>query len=151
VAPKACIEQLVALRHFSEIMPSMIPHAALHEFCERGLYDLHISRMHRTYRKRMQVALRALRQHVDPAWARWEEPKGGYLIWLNLKAQSGRKPDWEKAFETERVQVSPGNLYSPSRTHEAWIRLSIALLDEAEIEEGVRRLGAALSRIHTGA
>ncbi len=31
---------------------TMIPQAALHEFCERGLYDLHVSRMHRIYRRR---------------------------------------------------------------------------------------------------
>ncbi len=151
VAPKACLEPLLALRHFSEIMPTMIPHAALHEFCERGLYDLHISRMHRIYRKRMQTALRALRQHLDPAWARWEDPKGGYLIWLQLTAPKGRRPDWDTVFEAERVQVSPGNQYSPYRTHGSWIRLSISLLDEDQIEEGVRRLAAALARIHGGA
>lgn len=148
VAPKSCIEPLLALRHFSEIMPTMIPHAALHEFCERGLYDLHISRMHRVYRRRMQVALRLLRQHVDPAWARWEEPNGGYLIWLQLVRPKGRKPDWQTAFEAQRVQVSPGNHFSPLRTHDAWIRLSISLLDEAQIEEGIRRLAAALAHIH---
>jgi DNA-binding transcriptional MocR family regulator len=149
VAPRECIERLVALRHFSEIMPTMIPHAALHEFCERGLYDLHISRMHRVYRKRMQVALKALRQHLDPAWARWEEPKGGYLIWLQLTAPKGRKPDWEAAFEAEGVQVSPGNQYSPFRTHASWIRLSISLLDEDQIEEGIRHLAAALAHVHS--
>lgn len=148
VAPRDCIEQLVALRHFSEIMPSMIPHAALHEFCERGHYDLHISRMHRVYRRRMQAALKALRQHLDPAWARWEDPKGGYLLWLQLMAPKGRKPDWEAVFEAERVQVSPGNQYSPFRTHASWIRLSISLLDEDQIEEGVRRLAAVLARVH---
>ncbi len=148
VAPVPCIEQLLALRHFSEIMPTMIPHAALHEFCERGLYDLHISRMHRTYRKRMQVALRALKQHVQPEWAQWEEPKGGYLIWLNLKAPGRRKPDWERLFEEQGLQVSPGNLYSPSRNHPSWVRLSISLLDESQIEEGVHRLAAALKQLH---
>ncbi len=148
VAPKACIEQLVALRHFSEIMPTMILHAALYEFCERGLYDLHISRMHRVYRKRMQTALRALRQYLDPVWAEWEEPNGGYLIWLNLKAPDKGKPDWERAFEEAGVQASPGNYYSPSGDRPSWIRLSISLLDEDEIEEGVRRLASALAKIH---
>jgi DNA-binding transcriptional MocR family regulator len=150
VAPEECIEQLLALRHFSEIMPTMIPHAALYEFCERGCYDLHISRLHRVYRKRMQVALKALRQHVDPAWAQWEEPKGGYLIWLNLKTPGRKKPDWEAHFETEGVQVSPGNLYSPSQNHQAWIRLSISLLDEDQIENGILRLASALAKIHSG-
>lgn len=146
VAPRSCIEPLLALRHFSEIMPTMIPHAAVHEFCERGLYDLHVSRLHRVYRRRMQVALRALRQAIDPAWAEWEEPKGGYLIWLKLKAANRSREDWLAAFCAERVLVSPGNLYSPSRSHATWVRLSISLLDEAEIQEGVRRLARALAR-----
>ncbi|HNX32042.1 MAG TPA: PLP-dependent aminotransferase family protein [Holophaga sp.] len=151
VAPRACLEQLMALRHFSEIMPSMLPHAALHEFCERGLYDLHVSRMHRVYRKRMQAALLALRRHIDPTWARWEEPNGGYLIWLDLKAPGPRRPRWQELFEAEGVRISPGNQYSPSGNHSAWIRLSISLLDEGEIEEGLRRLGSALAKVHAGA
>ena len=148
VAPRSCLEPLVALRHFSEIMPPALPQAALHEFCERGCYDLHVGRMHRAFRRRMQAALRALRRHLDPAWARWEEPKGGYLLWLNLQAPGRSRSDWRKVFEAEGVRVSPGDLFSPSRTHAAWIRLSISLLDEAEIEEGVRRIATALHKLH---
>jgi DNA-binding transcriptional MocR family regulator len=150
VAPKACIEQLVALRHFSEIAPSMIPHAALHEFCERGLYDLHIGRMHRIYRKRMHTALRALRQHLQPGWAQWEEPNGGYLLWLRLQAPGPEEPDWPRLFEAEGVLVSPGQLYFPSQSSGAWIRLSISLLDDDQIQEGVRRMACALARLHRG-
>lgn len=147
-APRSCLDRLVALRHFSEIMPSMLPQAALHEFCERGLYDLHIGRMHRVFRRRMQTALRALRQHLDPAWARWEEPKGGYLIWLDLAAPGRARPDWARLFEAEGVKVYPGRFFSPACGHQDWIRLSISLLDEAQIQEGIRRIGAVLRRLH---
>jgi DNA-binding transcriptional MocR family regulator len=85
-AARPCVERLAALRRFAEIAPSMILQAAMHDFCERGYYDRHVSRMHRLFRRRMQVALRSLRQHVKPTWAEWDEPKGGYLIWLRLRS-----------------------------------------------------------------
>jgi DNA-binding transcriptional MocR family regulator len=48
------------------------------------------------------------------------------------------------------VLVSPGQLYFPSQSSGAWIRLSISLLDDDQIQEGVRRMACALARLHRG-
>lgn len=66
-AERECIERLVAIRCFSDLAPNMILQAAMDEFCRNGYYDRHINRMHRTYRRRMQAAVRALREHISPA------------------------------------------------------------------------------------
>ena len=148
VASRPCIERLAALRQASELAPSMVLQAAMHEFCESGHYDLHLSRAHRVFRKRMQTALRALRQHIDPAWASWPEPNGGYILWLNLEPAAGRVPDWQDLFASEGVCVTPGGSCFPVRRPRSFIRLSIATLDEDEITEGIRRLGRAVLKAH---
>lgn len=147
-ASRDCIERLTALRRFSEICLALPLQAALHEFCERGHYDLHLSRMHRIFRKRMQTAFRALREHIDPAWATWEEPKGGYLLWLRLLGRNAHKRDWSSLFSQHGVQVSLGDRSFGTRQDASYMRLSIATLDETEITEGIRRLGKALGSVH---
>ncbi len=143
VADKACIERLIAIRRFSDIFPNPILQAAMHEFCAGGYYDRHIAKMHRVFRKRMQVAIEALRQHVSPDWAHWTEPAGGFLIWLKLRA--GVSPDWADLFAAHGVHVWSGRYFYVGATHERCARLSISMLSEQEIIEGIRRLARALA------
>jgi len=90
------------------------------------------------------LALRALHERVDPAWATWEEPNGGYLLWLRLTGRNASKRDWPGLFAKHGVQVSFGDQYFAHGPQTPCLRLSIATLDEQEITRGVHRLAAAL-------
>lgn len=147
-AERGCIERLIAIRSFSELSPALILQAAVHEFCRRGFYDRHISKMHRVFRKRMQAAIRALRLRISPQWAEWTEPSGGYLIWLKLKSAVSPPADWQALFASHGVQATLGHLFYASKTAGMSLRLSISTLDEREIEEGFRRLAKALYPIY---
>jgi DNA-binding transcriptional MocR family regulator len=146
-AERALIEHLTAVRRFSELSPSFVLHAAVHEFCRRGYYDSHLSRMHRVYRKRMRTALESLRRHVSPRWAEWTEPDGGYLIWLELKSASVPVAYWEDLFASHGVRVALGGQFFPSDDPRPCLRLAISGLDETEIAEGIGRVAAGLARI----
>jgi DNA-binding transcriptional MocR family regulator len=148
VAERECIQRLTAIKRFSELSSSMVLQAAMHQFCKNGYYDRHISRMHRVFRKRMQTALTALHDHILPEWAEWTEPSGGYLIWLRLKPFSAIAPDWSRLFDAYGVSVSCGTDFFFSEGSDAYFRLSIATLNEKEIEEGVLRLSKLLQHIY---
>ncbi|MCP5103961.1 MAG: PLP-dependent aminotransferase family protein [bacterium] len=147
-AHKECIERLTAIRRFSEISSSMILQAAMYEFCRNGFYDRHISKMHRRFRKRMQTAVRALQRYIPPQWAQWDQPGGGYLVWLKLKPASAPDFDWESLFASYDVQVTPGRYFFFSQNPDTYLRLSISTLNEEEIEEGVQRLAKALCQVY---
>ncbi len=148
VAGRACIQRLAALRQAAELAPGMVFQAAMHQFCEAGLYDLHLTRMHRIFRKRMQTALHALRQRIDPAWAAWAEPNGGYLVWLRLAPVPGLQPSWTARCAARGIRVTPGAPSFPKPGPDTYLRLSIASLAEAELEEGIRRLAEVLEEAH---
>jgi DNA-binding transcriptional MocR family regulator len=59
-ADRDFLMRIASLRYISEISPSMILQAGLHNFCSKGYYDQHLARLHRTYRKRMKTALDSL-------------------------------------------------------------------------------------------
>jgi DNA-binding transcriptional MocR family regulator len=148
-ADKECIDRLVAIHRFSELAPSMILQAAIHEFCQSGHYDRHVGKMHRIFRKRMQTAIRALDRHIAPEWAEWTEPAGGFLIWLRLKPPPGPAPDWQALLAAHGVAAATGSSFFAGDSPDTHLRLSISTLDEAEIAEGIRRLGTALRQVYT--
>ncbi len=147
-AERECIERLVAIRCFSDLAPNTILQAAMDEFCRNGYYDRHINRMHRIYRRRMQTAVRALREFISPEWAEWTDPSGGYLIWLKLKPVSTPAPDWKSLFAAHGVQVAHGRQFFFSDPGDTYFRLSISTLDEEEIVEVLRRLSRALDHAY---
>ena len=147
-AEKECIDRLIAMRRFSELSSSMVLQSAMYEFCQNGYYERHISKMHRVSRKRMQTALRALSQHIAPEWAEWNEPSGGYLLWLKLKPTPMPEVERENLFSRHGVKVLPGNYFFSSDTADSFLRLSISTLNEEEIKEGIRRLAGALKELY---
>ena len=142
-AHKECIGRLTALKRFSDLTSSLLAHAVVEAFCREGHYDIHLRKMHRLYRKRMRVALRAMKQHM-PKSVTWTEPEGGYTLWGTLEKSYPSERIFKETLLKHGVMISPGHYYfneSPSRKH---FRLSIASLDENEIVEGIKRLGKAL-------
>lgn len=105
--------------------------------------------MHRASRKGMQPAVTELRERLRPEWARWAEPNGGYLLWLELAPALARIPDLAERSAAHGVRAAPGRLFFCSPKSKRYLRLSISTLSEEEIAEGVKRLcrvfGDALS------
>jgi DNA-binding transcriptional MocR family regulator len=150
-ADRQCIERLTALRRFSEVAPSSLLQAAVERFCRDGAYDRHVARMHRIFRRRMQVALQELQDRIDPAWATWDAPQGGYLIWLRLSRLPGGDdgPDQLAGLlAAHGVRAAAGSWFFSSPQADSYLRLSISALDEEEIAEGIKRLAGALRAVY---
>lgn len=135
------IERLSAERRQIDMGGFPLVQEALAEFCNRGYYERHIAKLHRIYRQRMIIALKALKKHM-PLSVTWEEPTGGYLIWVRL-------PDcknWEERFKDAPIEVMMGDCfyYSPTKQDGTHVRLSIAALNGDEIESHVCQLAQVI-------
>ncbi len=144
VAPKPCIQTLTSIRRAGELGPPPLLQEALEDFLRKGHHDQHLARMHRRFRRRMEVTHGALRRELDPDQVHWEPPSGGYLIWLAVR---GLPPTLDLAQELRAfgVVVRKGDAFfpDPSQGHHH-LRLSISDLNEEEITEGLARLGRGL-------
>ncbi len=141
-----CIRRLTAIRRYGELAPPGLLQAALATFCSDGWYEKHVSMMHRVYRKRMLTALAALERFISTEWARWTKPGGGYLIWLSMASHP--PVDWENILVSEGIAVASGRSFFSSDPTGTFFRLSISSLNEAEIEEGIRRLARAFHKVY---
>lgn len=147
-ADKECIARLISIRSFSDLSSSMILQAGIHDFCQSGHYERHISKMHRLFRKRMQTMLEALESEIDRSWASWQEPSGGYLVWLKLAKLPVKRSDLPQLLAKNGVRVAFGDSFFLSKTADIHLRLSISQLNESEISAGVRALAKALSELY---
>lgn len=146
IADKECVNRLTALKTMFDLSTNTFSQIMLYHFCKSGYYELHIRKYLRVFRKRMKVALKALKTYMPADKVVWQEPLGGFLIWLKLNVKAD-KVDLEEHFQKFGVKIIDGSsfFYNPPKEH--YLRLSISKCNEEEIEEGMRRIAKAVEEL----
>ncbi|MFA8434920.1 MAG: PLP-dependent aminotransferase family protein [Marinifilaceae bacterium] len=145
------IHALSEIKKTCEISGNTLKHAAMHQFCQSGRYELHIRRIHRVYRKRMETAIRTLRNHLPMENILFTKHNGGYTLWLEcLQFQNSEKEIVETMLQ-EGVAVTAGSLFYPLPSKKKCFRISIANRNEEEIEKGIQKIGNALNKLKANA
>lgn len=140
-ASRQLSQRLPLLKQVSSLSDSQVTHAAVHRFCEQGLYELHKKRLHRAYRKRMQVALAACREFLPVDLVQFTKPEGGYLIWLTLNWPVSDEKKINDLLVQNGVALTPGSRFFSVLPKQVHFRISIAHRKEDEIKEGIKRIG----------
>jgi len=147
VAPCPLIAKMGNIKRVSELSGSPLVQAAVYQFCIHGFYELHKKRLHRVYRKRMQIALLACRELLPADYIQWTKPDGGYLIWFSLKKTTLSEEELLNRLTEAKINVSPGSRFFPEPNNGLNFRLSIAHRNEDQIRDGIRRIGEMLKTI----
>ena len=112
------------------------------DFLARGEYEHQLERSSRFYRERRDSLLESLDRHLAGEF-RVSPPRGGHHVWITLE-----RPVDERSFYAEAVRHGvtyvPGATVVPDRPSETSLRLSFAMVDPPELDEGVRRIARAL-------
>lgn len=138
-APQEAISLLTSIQHASSLAVNTLAQAIAERFTRRGEFELYLRRIHRVYRRRMQVMLAGLETYLPPS-IKWSRPAGGYTLWLTWEGT-----DEDSACESLRragVRVAPGSRFFGTPEQLCHARLSIACVSESQIQEGCRRLGS---------
>lgn len=117
-----------------------------------GGYHRHVARLQQRYARKARVMKQALEAHFPPA-VEWWEPEGGLYFWARLPRHvpAGVKSKIFRAALKQDVLYVPGEICyadDPARKrpgHE--LRLSFGNAGEADIREGIRRLGSVLKEL----
>ncbi len=112
-----------------------------------GFLDEHLVESRALYRSRRDAMLRGLEAHM-PGGTLWSQPAGGFFIWVTLPEGMNAIDLLPFAVEHQGVAFLAGEWFYPGY---AWpeagrtLRLSYSKHGVEAIEEGMRRLGAAIS------
>lgn len=141
VAPADVVSRMAARANRTYISASLLAQAAVHRICADGLLEPNIARVTDLMRERRDAMLAGLASL--PAGSVCHPPHGGFFCWVEL-------PEGISADERFSAAQAAGVLYVKGSDcfvsgGERTMRLAYSGVSPAEIAEGMRRLGAALS------
>jgi DNA-binding transcriptional MocR family regulator len=114
-------------------------------FIRSGMIDTYLAGVRKVYRQRAASMTEALRRHL-PGYVRWNEPKGGFYIWLVLPEGADADAILKRAIAGGAVFVT-GSTFDPEGTRNNTMRLSYCNNTDDEIEKGIPLVADAIRAV----
>ncbi len=152
VLPHGLIEPLHSLKANHDFGSANFNQLLLEQILTDGSYDRHVAGLTETYRRKCDVFLAALEEHVagiDPDVS-WTRPRGGLFVWMTVPEgldTSFAGPLYSQCVREGVIYVPGDHAFAsePDPAPRNHIRLTFGVPGEPELIEGARRLGAALA------
>lgn len=113
-----------------------------------GAHDRHLRRVNSVYARRCDAMLDSLQRRLgDEVVA--TAPKGGHHVWVAFRRSFDERLLLAEAVR-QGVSFTPGGATTVEGDGLIGLRLSFSLLDAERIDEGVRRLAAAVREVRRG-
>jgi 2-aminoadipate transaminase len=140
VGPAERISEIQRLATNTYISPNMVAQSIVYEFCAAGDIDRSIATVKAALAARVQRLTAALERELPEA--RFQAPEGGYFMWVELP--EGTEIDRVFAEAQERgVAIVKGTDFLLEGGQNT-LRIAYSGVTEDQIDEGVRRLAAAV-------
>jgi 2-aminoadipate transaminase len=139
IVPEALVPSIEELVLSNYVSPAIFVEAALLEFLTSGRYEPNLETVRDGLRLRRDAMLAALAREM-PEGARWNEPEGGYFLWLDLPSGVSADALLARASEEDVVFIKGADFFFHGGGEES-ARLAFSFATAHEIDEGITRLG----------
>jgi 2-aminoadipate transaminase len=145
VAPPALVDRFETAKQSVDLTAGVLDQRIVHEALRRGTIDRIAPALRAVYRQKRDVMETALRRALGDR-LRWPAPKGGFFLWATLPDGVDDMTLLDRALGQRLVFVTGSAFYVDGTGHDK-IRLSFSAPSVERIEEGVRRLTAAMAPV----
>ena len=142
VAKPDLLARLAQVKRISDLSGAMLLQAVAAELITSGTYERHLAAAVASTGRRMSAMVAALERAL-PTGARVTAPRGGHVLWLEAPVESGRSLATEAL--RQGVVVTPGEAFLPEDGSQAAVRISVAHIEEPEVDEAAARLARAVA------
>jgi 2-aminoadipate transaminase len=143
VAPPPVMEKIVLGKQAADLCTSTLTQYFVREYFAEGEWRGYIENLCGIYRRRRDAMVAALAEFF-PAGATWTEPEGGLFIWATLPEFIDTGDLLARALRDDVAFVPGQAAYVDGRGRNS-MRLNFSGVDEAEIHEGIRRIGKVVA------
>ncbi len=143
VGPAATIADIAKVAVNTYISPNMLAEVTVHQFCASGDIDRSIATVQRALSERATMLADALRREIPGA--NFNEPDGGYFLWVDLPEDIDVARLAPAAAERGVAVVKGTDFLLEGGNHS--LRLAYSAVSTDMIDEGVRRLAAAIADV----
>jgi 2-aminoadipate transaminase len=137
------MEKIVLGKQAADLCTSTLTQYFVREYFAEARWRQYIEELVELYRGRRDTMLAALHEHF-PAEATWTEPQGGLFIWATLPEYIDTGDLLAKALRADVAFVPGQGAYVDERGRNS-MRLNFSGVGEAEIREGIRRIGKVIA------
>ena len=140
-APPPIAAKLEVAKQAADLCTGALDQRIVYDVWKRGVIAARLPALRTYYQEKRRVMEQALRRELGDLVS-WPEPKGGFFLWASLH---GVNTDalLERAIAQRVVYVAGSAFFVDGRSSEQ-VRLSFSAPSHARIEEGIRRLAAAV-------
>ena len=142
IAPQALRGKLVQAKQATDLHTATLSQMAVHEVVKDGFLDRHIPTIRALYKAQCAAMLDALARHM-PDGVRWNAPRGGMFLWVELPRGIDASAILARAIELNVAFVPGAPFYAAQPAIESF-RLAFVTVPPARIEEGVERLAGVI-------
>jgi len=146
VGAAGLIKEIAARATNLYISPGMVAQAIVHQFCVSGDLDRSITTVRTALAERARVLAESLRKHIPGV--RFTEPDGGYFLWVDLPDDVAVDALVPAAAQRGVAVVKGSDFLLDGGEHA--LRLAYSAVTVDQIDEGVRRLAAAIDEVRAG-
>ena len=144
-APHPVIERLARIKRGADLFTGTLAQGIALHYLEHADWQKYLDGLRATYRLRRDAMVDALRRYGPPG-LRWQTPKGGFYLWVYLPEECPARRLLAEAGQTG-VAFLPGEAFCVDGGGQHAIRLNFSYAGLEAIEEGIRRLGRAISNV----
>jgi 2-aminoadipate transaminase len=143
VAPRPVLAKLILAKQSADLCSSSLAQHFVAAYFASGDWRPYVDELRELYRRRRDVILDALAEHLPPQ-ARWTRPQGGLFIWVTLPDFIDTTNLLARAL-AENVAFVPGAAAFADGRGGSSMRLNFSSSSEDRLREGVRRIGAIVA------
>lgn len=145
-APAIC-EKIEILKQVNDVHTPVLTQLMCVEFMKKYDIDKYIAKNRELYGKKCAVMLEAMEKYFPAGKVKWTVPDGGIFLWCECPDIEDITPVLDKALE-KKVAIVPGSNFAIDITAPSnMFRLNYSSATPEKIEEGIKRLGEALSEV----
>lgn len=132
-------DQVEKLKFLNTLATPAIDQLAIAEYLQHGGYDRHLRRIRKLYAQQAGL-MAAMVRRFFPDGTRLSQPKGGYVLWVELPRDVDAMELYRLAL-AQRITIGPGHMFSTSDAYRHFIRLNYSYRWSPQIEEAIKTLG----------
>lgn len=144
-APEELMEKLTIAKQAADLHSENLGQWVIHRLVTSPKFADHLLTIRQAYGRQCQAMIQAIKQYL-PAELRHTHPEGGMFLWITLPAGISALKLFDAAIKKD-VAFVPGQAFFAGGSGENMLRLNFSNCDEAHIDEGIRRLAAALKEL----
>lgn len=144
IAPYPILEKIIFAKQGADLCTSSFSQRVVESYFAHNLWKNHVGNLVKTYRRRRNAMLEALKEFFPPE-AKWTKPQGGLFIWATLPKHIDTTEMLAEAI-SQKVAYVPGRAFYADGSGANKMRLCFSYPKEEAIYEGIKRLAKVVKQ-----